>query len=70
VVNGAQIQVEGEWFVRLILEKNLNHPPPFGGGLRGIQSRQDRDPPGYPATNIRRRDIDPPACLEPVVRQS
>jgi hypothetical protein len=51
-------------------ERHRDRGVAFGGGLRGIQSRQDRDPPGYPATNIRRRDIDPPACLEPVVRQS
>ena len=28
-MSGIQIQFESEWFVRLVLEKNLNHPPPF-----------------------------------------
>jgi hypothetical protein len=35
---------------RLLLafaEKRLGKAPSFGGGLRGIQSRQDRDPPGH-----------------------
>jgi hypothetical protein len=28
-VGGTPIQFEGEWFVRLVLDKNLSHPPPF-----------------------------------------
>lgn len=28
-MSGTPVQFEGEWFVRLVLDKKLNHPPPF-----------------------------------------
>jgi hypothetical protein len=41
----------------------------FGGGLQRIQSWRDREPPVQPATGYRRRDIDPPTCIGPVVSE-